>query len=602
MSDTALEHRLTERLRQSTLDEYNFKFDFPTRSPSPPPTGLSFLSLPPAVRRRIYAETDAGVRHFFHLNYWAEVEVLHDHADDFNEPPWREAEQNYRYWADDEAFFPFELLEICRTVHSEVEEILYSRNVFAVDINGPGGLSPLEALSNAALGNLAALIVSLRPCDCITPCCAEVKPMEMPHPYWFWETLQAQRAHRRRLGTRSRRDRALLAQWRRICQRIAENTRPGQLALYLTSDVDGIETARAIVEPLLGLPALKQAAVSFRDANRIPHSPEASFEVSTYSQTSICPDLRQMARQVALQLAGQSDDMQGFRFLDLPMEIQLLILKQTSLVSSTPIHCHPSGIDFNQGRDNFCSGYSFEIKRHYADTESMEHFIDPAFFCRQRGAAFWTDCDCCNDPKSYFVVSKAFSRVAREVFYGENDFFIRQPCIDPFLHRVSADSLRDFTNLVFDFPPFDPPFFHPGQKAWASWQAAVNILAREPRPRLRLVVQFHYPWYSMIPTPPDPLAYRQLKKRVQWGEFERVVATLKRVKCLRSLRVLLPPKKIDWILVPEDERRGFEKKLERSVMGEDYDSEKVRVPVIEISERTRYEDEWWEDFYQDWWS
>jgi len=95
---------------------------------------------------------------------------------------------------------------------------------------------------------------------------------------------------------------------------------PKKLNLYLVCDSADIQSARGIAGPLLQLPLLKDCAIRF-----------GRIDCRSYS-TETKRQLQQLAANTTLRLTGRLN-VQAFRFLDLPQEIQLKILEFTDLVT-----------------------------------------------------------------------------------------------------------------------------------------------------------------------------------------------------------------------------------------------------------------------------
>ena len=265
---------------------------------------VAFLDLPKQIRDKVYEYANVGDGKFIDLNFWTiKSRRLQDHnSEQLNRVPgavvdyeWTDGETPSPY---SEKPFPSALLWAgSRIIHDEVEAKLYSQNAFAVSLLGLDGLRRLEMLSDAALRELKFLSVSLRPCRRLPlrPFCAKSNWGYGECNFWprrrgdYFRISQCHlvkdNAHSRPLRLQSL-DKLTLAWWQRICARLGKCLRPGQLRLYLLTEVAELPTAGTLLEPLQALPTLNEAAISL--SNNIAQ-----------------PALRSLARQSALALVNK---------------------------------------------------------------------------------------------------------------------------------------------------------------------------------------------------------------------------------------------------------------------------------------------------------
>lgn len=384
---------------------------------------VTFLDLPKSVRDKIYEECNIGGGKFIDLNFWTiRNEHWQDHnGEQMNHVP-RVVQDDHR--VDDcpssfteEAFAPALLWAGSRVIHQEVEAKLYAQNTFAVSLMGVDGLRPLEMLSDAALRQIRVLIVSLQPCKCLTPFCSKVNwgygergIWARPRIGYFWHVFErlAERAtHSRPLGSTKQADKFTISRWQRICSRLGSNLSENQLKLYLVTDLEDLQTAHVILDPLKRMPLLKEAAISL-----------GSLGEHLKDSKPIT-----LARITALGLTSKPQ-VSPFNFMKLPVELQIKILKYTELTSDY-LTFQDSGerVRPYRARKDCLLGFT-------RDENGLLQYHPLAFCARKRGASFSLRCECLPSPERYFLVNKAFGSIAKSVFHS-SDESIRVPATRP---------------------------------------------------------------------------------------------------------------------------------------------------------------------------
>lgn len=558
------------------------------------PPRTTFLDLPQCLREQIYDEANIGGDKFIDLNFWTIKEgAWKDHeGQPLNKVPGPLA--GYRCHEDDrspffEESFPAALLRVgSRLIHNEVQARLYAHNIFAVSLLGPDGLRPLENLGDTALRELRVLVVSLRPCKCLNPFCSQInwgygKCSVWPRPqsYYFWNALRhlSEGTHSRPLGCVSRTDKATLARWQRICARLASNTRPRQLTLYLTAEPADSQAANAIIGPLRKLPVLQNAAIN----------------LGTYLGNI---ETRSLARDLALSLTNKLN-YPSFRFLDLPLELQEQILRHTILVDRAFMVWDPT--ERLQGWASRQHRYGFSQRHSFVDTE--------IFYSEEETGVFSSSGDCCESPLPYFLVSKAFAEVARYVFYTRNEFRLfptdswsgqfeeiaergtlggdryYELALPSFLRRMPQRYVSSLTHITLILPPLAPMCMDQDQQhhSWDEWIASIVSLGQSADLR-RLTLEVHFSDQDPLPDFPTNSSMFQHQSMVA---RRRRYATMEKAMLETYTRVLTPLKTLGpelrallvyvaWPLYrgADGDRKADERMLERMIMGEVYDSAK----------------------------
>lgn len=106
-----------------------------------------------------------------------------------------------------------------------------------------------------------------------------------------------------------------MSEWKLFCQHLALYITPHQLKLWVKVTALNIEFefAKDVILPMMQLPILQECSISFANNKPYPNR------------------LQDLARDTALKLPGRSYNVLNspFRFLDLPREVQLHILRYT---------------------------------------------------------------------------------------------------------------------------------------------------------------------------------------------------------------------------------------------------------------------------------
>ncbi|CAH0028957.1 unnamed protein product, partial [Clonostachys rhizophaga] len=454
------------------------------RSPLPP--RVTFLDLPQHVRDQIYEEVGYGGNKFIDLNLWSISELY------------------YRGSYDSNPSFSAPLLWAgSHLIHDEVESKLYAENIFAVSLIGDRGLQSLEMMSDTALRELRTLIVSLLPCRYRSEAAffrehigsldhfgSLDQQKEDLASFWLGVDCKlSPHGPHPRFSDISLADKSILVQWKRICARLAANSPPHQLSLSLVADVDDVETAKAILDPLNGMPPLRDVAVNL--GHRLKR-------IKGF-------DSRSFIRNAAKGLLGENENMEKlpFRFMSLPLELQIQILQQTHLLAGENVHFRRDWVFRSSDLDRICNNE----RLHPRDGEGrLSAMAGAESFCRRRNPdAFTQHCECNSfRPDTYFKVSKEFSYIARHVFYSSNKLCFHSPPIrgmgreygyhltlPHFLRRIPLESLWSLRSLCFIFPICSPDYLLPDHVDWHAWVESIERLSRlADLSRLKLEVHF----------------------------------------------------------------------------------------------------------------
>jgi hypothetical protein len=289
------------------------------------------------------------------------------------------------------------LLLTCREIYLGVSALVYGTNRLQVTFHEEESLQFLLHLTPTSLRHVKDLTVLLAvfPPDEDEHCRESCGCWHGPLPtIWIVDgaTLEGK---------------ALLTEWEKTVEHIAQHVKPSTLRLNLICDVEDIETAQQVVQPLSQLPTLLDCSIRF---NFVPE-----------------PDLQTLARSTAIRLMGHSEASHetAFRFMDLPVELRLQILENTDLV--TPLR----EVEWNP-TDNFylrycerqcvCCGCPVQKPHRYC-----WQYVKAGCFCHRYHAAYTQHCKCWAPPIALFLVCRSMRFEAQNIFFSQNRFIIMPP-------------------------------------------------------------------------------------------------------------------------------------------------------------------------------
>lgn len=556
-------------MRQATLDRYVLTSRL--RCPSP----CLFLALTRVVRERIYELANLSPDRFINLNCWTQyqcpgINSLAEEPDPHIDTELCLQRQYEKEHPPDP--LPISLLLVCKVVSQEAQEVLYRRNCFAISQREPGELRGLERLNALAIQNLRTLIIHLTPCTCLAPHCIRT-PRQSPHVAASFDILAfascfaspRSQSHDRKLSTKSRSDRHRLAEWERICRRLAEHVVPGQLSLYLISHVESMPAAKCILQPLLELPTLRECGICLGPPSHTCYA-----------------ELRDLAAAVVPRLTATVAlaPQKPFPFLRLPRELQLQILAYSPLVQEASVYI------INGKLSRHCYMHSCDDACLTFDDDEVGLAL--AGFCTKQCAAFRTGCrnaSCATYFAQVSLINKSLADLATDVFFSYNAFrintwnanFVSQDNINlagmhTFLDRLSSHALGRMRRLTLLLPPVGDPSLVDISLDWRSWQASIEVLANKATlPLLSLTVKI-----GSCDDEHVGFATRALSTvRIMQVYEEEVVRPLIQLRALKLLFLFVP---CPFGRDNEEARLQVERRLEQMVMGVDYNAYSVGKP------------------------
>ena len=380
------------------------------------------LRLPPAIRRRIYYHLDLA-------SLWDGKPRQFDLGGN------RPDSSIPKLWSGWRGFHG--VLLVCRLIHDEAVDLLYSSNRFSLYYcwtTGPRSLDPLLALTAPALAALTELKIVLNQACChpadtrdrfSQKCClysAEVydacpnygcgltmhnAPLLGPGPEDFHppplRNLMGSEVPRAPTCSTE----AMLSAWHSAAA-VLSRTTPGRLELSLVCDVDArdpwaVQVARSVVQPL-------------RTFTR-------SHLRGCYLRLSARPvaRLQRMARDTVLHVCdmtpGAADPSDGTWLMRLPAELRIRILEHTDLVAPDR--------QISWSRDGRLGSYRADGRYYDKNSPCFREHPRHGCFCHVRHSAFSPACRCWRPPgPTLFLICRALTRDARFVFFSRNRFVV----------------------------------------------------------------------------------------------------------------------------------------------------------------------------------
>jgi len=237
--------------------------------------------------------TDMNMARFVYCDYWSKRFLLGFHC---------------RNTAENECIcppLPIQLLTVCRTIHDEVSEILYSRNKFKLLLEQNFPLAP------RAVAKMTSLCIRLNMCSCVPHhFCQHPLKNSIRHRCDICHAL-CKRGRDSPLTVTPTQGMGIFSKWLEVCKLLQTGLGP-EMRLSVICDCADMETAQQIVRPMAGLPTVSECSI------RLGQSPFMEW--------------RQIAESTVLLLTNRART-RPFRFLDLPKELQRDVLCRTDLIS-----------------------------------------------------------------------------------------------------------------------------------------------------------------------------------------------------------------------------------------------------------------------------
>ena len=473
------------------------------------PSKCHLLELPFDIRRRIYYAVGLGPNLSTDMNFygilWKRENLGELYGQEMSESnqiddqDGVEAKNSGRFARVDRNLqpLPLNLLYVCRTMHDEVEKLLYGENHFFITRRDPGGLGALLNLSLTATRHLSQLTIRVNIESCIGMCCSDGYSCGNHRQMNGWTHV-----HDTPLSCISDEEKDIVSQWQQICTLLSKIP-ANQLALYVICDCQDLETAEIIVDALSSMPRLYDFALrlAFNYQKKLQH-------LATTAVFSLVGHLRVPSAP--------------FRFLDLSKEIQLHILSYTSLVPKPDFSSEWGGPYVRYYDEKFCRFNNFNDCNGIASTSRPPEdegysggwlgACIPQCFCTVAHSAFTFKCKCEDDVSKYFFVSRQFKELSELVYYASNRFRITRDgvvpedigtqseeqakvAVLPFMNWFRNDSFNRVTFLQLNFDKLEPGSDLLSPIGWKQWLNTIEIIRKHPRlPTLTIEVRMDEPF------------------------------------------------------------------------------------------------------------
>ncbi|KAL4866944.1 hypothetical protein BDV12DRAFT_128340 [Aspergillus spectabilis] len=489
-----------------------------------------FLRLPYIIRLRIYREIGLIVDFEIDLSTGQAV------------GEWSSREQKLFRKAksypghDPEPWFPNQLFFVSRSVSVDACRTFYSENHFCFQYDEGCGLRSLSNMGRVGWGSLRRFAIRIGAEYCHGP--------EKQACHGTAEEVLEMDSQLETNG--------LLGIWKQICHQLATHIKQDdQLEIRLICGATTKKTLAAFLEPLLKLPRLRELSIRV--------GPRRNLDLQQALMATIGQKTRFFLHQTRSGV---------FRFLDLPVELQVRILEFTELVAPLPL---------------ILISWSKRFLPHdcwYGACNARPHpyLIDQGCWCPATHTAFSTAHPCWQLPDTRYLVSKSIRELALSVFYSKNTFEVWYnqsdspnttawtPQTSGFLHGFPEYSWKYLRRVHWILPSnLDDDAFCPNSKETVDWINTMKVISQlfnlpNFTMELSLAPRATRTWGPVLP---EKVARR-------WGLYDRIIEPVR----------LLNGHLKDFFVhnyfplhEPLDETRlNQELVLERRVMGSDYDS------------------------------
>ncbi|KAF2833161.1 hypothetical protein CC86DRAFT_5754 [Ophiobolus disseminans] len=504
------------------------------------------------------------------------------------------------------------MLLVSRQIHQEVEAFVYAGAVFRVCLGQPLESRRLRRMSDHALSNLGALTIRL-----------DVPQSIVENDGWEVHTPPKHLDFSKKWG------RQVLKTWSSTLERLAVSIKPGRLRLRVVFRAKTIDDARAVVEPLLRLPLLKDCGICVDlegqscwwelnpqgyYSNRTNYRPPRPRNEDT--------EISRLVQQIVRKLTYvENRRNEPFRYLDLPQELRFAILEYTDLVSPVAVQWRPRNwsrhapictydIDSNNRLMNESRPpYSCPCEPGKNTDDAVEWYdccqsCSPEdhsgiCYCLLARDYIWSSsCSCPVPRQALFAVSGQLRRDALAVYYSANEILITSfdspimrlnrswdydfspeglhslPKIELslYLSSIARDALQHIRSLEWILPNLQQAYLSPGTPAWFDYldtlllmENAMNLAALTFTINISAAESGVFHYWAYDWYPRKPLS----PEACAW--YQTIVLPVRRLgeAGLKNFFVYLR-----WHLVEHQDREHHEQELERAIMGEDYDSAK----------------------------
>lgn len=376
------------------------------------------LCLPPHIRHRVYLHTELLARYddedyaVLNLNGGTPFPT------------------KCRYLPDRKFGF-YGLLLSCRTIYAEASALLYHHNRFIIRYWEKQSLACLRNLTSSSISKLTYLKIVLNQASChhkgpavrhddIREVCDDERVSNTgdgdgDHPVLDTELCNTP------LQVGQPEGKALLAEWHSTMEHLSSHVSAGILELSIVCDVHDVETAMRVVEPMRGLPALRDCHVRL-SRKFTPQFYKIAEDTVLYARHISKPPLASLPGATTSvqqpEKAPRSEVQVESHLLALPRELRFRILEYTDLI--TPWK-EVTWSRYPNNRAKYTAAYVACVSVEGRPCEPRTHDGCRFFkcwqaasrqqrsavgcFCRVKHSAASSNCICWEPPSALFLVS-----------------------------------------------------------------------------------------------------------------------------------------------------------------------------------------------------
>lgn len=313
-----------------------------------------------------------------------------------------------------------------RTIYAEACALLYRHNRFIIRYWEKQSLASLRNLTSSSISKLTYLKIVLNQASCHHkgPVVSRDDIMEVCDDERVSNTSDGDGDHpvldpkvcNTPLQVGQPEGKALLAEWHSTMEHLSAHISAGSLELSIVCDVHDVDTATGVVEPMRGLPALRDCHV--RLSRRFtPQLYKIAQDTVLYARRISKPPLASLPVQP--EKSPRSEVQAESHLLALPRELRFRILEYTDLI--TPWK-EVSWSRYPSNRAKYTAAYiacsavqtlPCEPRTHHGcrffncwEAPSRQQRSAVGCFCRVRHSAASSNCICWTPPSALFLVSE----------------------------------------------------------------------------------------------------------------------------------------------------------------------------------------------------
>ncbi|RHZ67861.1 hypothetical protein CDV55_105311 [Aspergillus turcosus] len=436
-------------------------------------------------------------------------------------------------------WFPNQLFFVSRSVSEDARRTFYSENHFCFEDDMGCGLRSLSNMGRIGWGSLRRFAIRIGAEYCQGP--------QKQACHGTAEEVLENDSQLEKNG--------VLGMWRQICHQLATHiTQDDQLEIRLICGAATKKTLAAFLEPLQQLPRLRELSIRV--------GPCRNLDLQQALMATIAQKTKFLIRQARPGV---------FRFLDLPVELQVRILEFTELVAPQPLILRSWYKRYKRFLPHDCWWGACNARPH-------PYIIDQGCWCPATHTAFSTAHPCWQLPDTRYLVSKSMRELALSVYYSKNTFEVwYDPSDSPdtaawtpqtsgFLRGFPEYSWKDLRRVHWIFPSdLDEDAFRPMDKEPADWTKTMKVISQSFNLANFILELSLSPSDIRTWKPEQP---EKVERRL--GLYDRIVEPVRQLNGL--VKDFFVHNYFPLHESQDETRLSQERILECRVMGSDYDS------------------------------